>query len=64
MKKIIIRIGVVGIICLIVLVVVLTMSLGSINKKGVETVGPQITKTEMKLEETGNMFIYSVRLPS
>jgi len=33
-----------------VLVVVLTLSLGSIIKKGVETVGPQITKTEMKLD--------------
>jgi hypothetical protein len=50
MKKYIIRIGLVGAICLVALVVVLTLSLDSIVKKGVETVGPQITKTEMKLE--------------
>jgi hypothetical protein len=50
MKKYIIRFGIIGVICLIVLVVVLTMSLGSIVKKGVETVGPQITRTEMKLD--------------
>jgi hypothetical protein len=49
MKKYIIRIGILGVVCLIVLVVVLMMSLGSIIKKGVETVGPQITRTEMKL---------------
>jgi len=50
MKKYIIRIGILGVVCLIVLVVVLMMSLGSIIKKGVETVGPQITRTEMKLD--------------
>lgn len=50
MKKYIIRFGILAIVCLIVLVVALALSLGSIVKKGVETVGPQITKTEMKLD--------------
>jgi hypothetical protein len=35
---------------LIVLVVVFTLSLDTVIKKGVETVGPQITKTEVKLD--------------
>jgi len=50
MKKIIISVAVVGVVVVIGLVIVLTLSLGSIVKKGVETVGPQITKTEMTLD--------------
>ena len=50
MKKIIISVAIVGVVGLIALVIVLTLSLGSIIKTGVEKVGPQITKTEMKLD--------------
>jgi len=50
MKKIIISIAVIGVVAVIALAVILTLSLGSIVKKGVETVGPQITRTEMKLD--------------
>jgi hypothetical protein len=50
MKKIILIVAAIAAVCLIALVVVLTLSLGSIIKKGVETVGPQITRTEMKLD--------------
>src|SRR5262249_26849364 len=37
-------------VCLVVGVIVFTLSLDSIVKKGVETVGPQITKTDVKLD--------------
>lgn len=50
MKKIVLIVAAVAAVGLIALVVILTLSLGSIIKKGVETVGPQITGTEMKLE--------------
>lgn len=50
MKKIVLIVAAIAAVCLIALVVILTLSLGSIIKKGVETVGPQITKTEMKLD--------------
>jgi len=50
MKKPIVKIAIIAVVCLVVLFVVLAMSLGSIVKKGVERVGPQITKTEMKLD--------------
>src|SRR5213592_4499855 len=50
MKKLIIR-GVVVLLVLLVLAVVVSIYfLGSIVKKGVETVGPQITRTEIKLD--------------
>ena len=51
MKKIILIVAGVAVVVVIALVVVLTLSLDSLVKKGVETVGPQITKTEMKLEK-------------
>ncbi len=51
MKKIILIVATIVAVCLIALVVILTLSLDSLVKKGVETVGPQITKTEMKLEK-------------
>jgi uncharacterized protein involved in outer membrane biogenesis len=57
MKKYILRIGIIGVLCLIALAIVLTLSLGSIIKKGVETVGPQITSTEMKLEGVNVSFL-------
>jgi uncharacterized protein involved in outer membrane biogenesis len=50
MKKLLIKIIVVLVIVLVVAVVAVTLSLGSIMKKGVETVGPLLTKTEMKLD--------------
>lgn len=48
-KKILIAVGVL-VVVLIVVVVIVGMSLGKIIKAGVETVGPKITKTEMKLD--------------
>jgi hypothetical protein len=50
MKKIILSIAVVGVVVVVGLVVWLTLSLGSLVKRGVETVGPQLTKTDMKLD--------------
>lgn len=50
MKKLVVRLAIVAFVLLILVVVGITMSLGRIIKKGVETVGPQITKTEMKLD--------------
>ena len=50
MKKLIIRGVVVLLVLLVVAVGVSIYFLGSIVKKGVETVGPQITKTEIKLD--------------
>jgi hypothetical protein len=49
MKKIIIRIVTVLILLVIVGLVVLFFSLNSIVKKGVETVGPKLTKVDVKL---------------
>ena len=50
MKKILLGLVGVVVVVLIVLVVIVTLSLDSIIKKGVETAGPQITKTELKLD--------------
>ncbi len=50
MKKLIIRIAVVAALLIVVSLVVAFLYLGSIVKKGIETVGPTITKTEMKLD--------------
>jgi hypothetical protein len=50
MKKILMIVAGVVVVGLIVLVVVFTLSLDTVIKKGVETVGPQITKTEVKLD--------------
>jgi uncharacterized protein involved in outer membrane biogenesis len=50
MKKIVLIITAIAVVGLVAVVVILTLSLGSIIKKGVETVGPQITRTEMKLD--------------
>lgn len=50
MKKWVIRIGVAVIIVLVLALVAVGMMLGSILKKGVETVGPMVTKTELKLD--------------
>src|SRR4030095_1227005 len=50
MKKWILRIAIAVVALLIVAVVAAAMFMGSIIKKGVETVGPTITKTDMKLD--------------
>ena len=50
MKKKLLIIAGVLVVVLVVGLVVLAMSLGRIIKAGVETVGPTITKTEMKLD--------------
>ena len=50
MKKLILRVVLVLLVLLVVVVGVSIYFLGSIVKKGVETVGPQITGTEVKLD--------------
>ena len=50
MKKILIRVALAGVVLLVIAVVVGAMFLGSIVKKGVETAGPSITKTDVKLD--------------
>jgi len=50
MKKWILRTIVIVVVLLILGVVAAALFVGSIVKKGVETVGPQITKTDMRLE--------------
>jgi hypothetical protein len=50
MKKIVLIITALAAVGLVALAVVLTLSLGSIIKKGVETLGPQLTRTEVKLD--------------
>ncbi len=50
MKKLIIRGLVVLLVVLVLAVGASIYFLGSIVKKGVETVGPQINKTEIKLD--------------
>jgi uncharacterized protein involved in outer membrane biogenesis len=49
MKKIIIRIGIVIVALVVVALLVVFFSLDSIVKKGVETVGPSVTKVDVKL---------------
>lgn len=51
MKKIILIVAGVVVVLVVGLAIFLTLSLDSLVKKGVETVGPQITKTEMKLDK-------------
>jgi hypothetical protein len=51
MKKVIIRIGIALVIILVVAVVVVGLSLDGIVKRGVETVGPKLTKVDIKLNK-------------
>jgi uncharacterized protein involved in outer membrane biogenesis len=53
MKKLVLRLAIVVVVLLIVTAIAGALYLDSIVKKGVETVGPQITKTEMKLAGVG-----------
>ena len=50
MKKILIRVGLVLVVLVIIAVVAISLSLDKIIKKGVETVGPQLTQVEVKLD--------------
>jgi hypothetical protein len=50
MKKIIVRIAIVVVVLIVVALLVVFFSLDSIVKKGVERVGPMITKVDVKLE--------------
>ena len=50
MKKFVARFVIILLVGLGLLLVGLTLSLGSIIKKGVQTVGPQMTRTDMRLE--------------
>jgi hypothetical protein len=50
MKKILLRVLIVLVILVVVAVVTVGFFLGSIVKKGVETVGPQIAKVDIKLD--------------
>src|SRR5437899_6734274 len=49
MKKLIVRIVIGAIVLLVIGLVVVFFSLNSIVKKGVETVGPKLTKVEVRL---------------
>lgn len=49
MKKLIIRLAVIVVLLVVIAVVAIGLSLDSIVKKGVETVGPQVTKVDVKL---------------
>src|SRR5579883_3150169 len=49
MKKILARIAIAVVVLILAALLVVFFSLNSIVKKGVETVGPMITKTEVKL---------------
>ncbi len=53
MKKIIIRIGIGLVVLLIAALVVVSLSLGGIVKRGVETFGPKFTKVSVKLDKVG-----------
>src|SRR5713226_10267607 len=48
--KTLLKIGVIGVLLIVVALVVISSSLSSIIKAGVETVGPKITGTTMKLD--------------
>lgn len=49
MKKWIIRLAIVGVVLVVVALVAAFLSLNTLVKKGVETVGPQIVKVDIKL---------------
>lgn len=51
MKKIIIRVALAVVVLIVGLFVVLFLNLNALVKKGVEGVGPQLTKTEIRLDK-------------
>jgi hypothetical protein len=57
MKKKIFKIAVLLVIVLTAVLVALSVSIGSIIRKGVETVGPKITKTDMQLAGVNVSFL-------
>jgi hypothetical protein len=50
MKKILIRIAIIGFVLIVVVGIVTVIFLGQIVKKGVETAGPMVTKVQVKLD--------------
>src|SRR5580693_312377 len=50
MKKIILRIAIVIVVLVLVFLTVVFLKLNTIVKKGVETVGPALTKVEVRLD--------------
>jgi uncharacterized protein involved in outer membrane biogenesis len=50
MKKILLRIGLVVVVLVVVAGLALTLFLDSVVKKGVETIGPKLTKVSVKLD--------------
>lgn len=62
MKKILIRIAIIGIAALIVIGIVVVLFLGQIVKKGVETAGPMITKVDVKLDKASVSLLGSAEL--
>jgi len=50
MKKILVRVGLVLVVLIVIAVVAVTLSLDKIIKKGLETVGPQLTRVEIKVD--------------
>jgi len=50
MKKFLVRLGLVALIVVLGIIVVVPLMLGSLVKNGVETVGPRLTQTELRLE--------------
>jgi len=50
MKKTLIRVGLVLVVLIVIALVAVSLSLDKIIKRGVETVGPQLTQVEVKLD--------------
>lgn len=62
MKKILIKIAIIGVALVIVIGVVVVLFLGQIVKKGVETAGPMITKVDVKLDKASVSLLGSAGL--
>jgi len=62
MKKILIRIALIGFALVVVVGIVVVMFLGQIVKKGVETAGPMVTKVDVKLDKASISLFGSAEL--
>jgi len=62
MKKILIRIAIIGAALVVIVGIVVIMFLGQIVKKGVETAGPMVTKVEVKLDKASISLLGSAQL--
>ncbi len=62
MKKLILRIVILGAVLVVILAVVVAMFLGDIVKKGVETAGPMVTKVDVKLDKASISLLGSAQL--